>query len=56
MENKPFEQYFQIPYGTIYIKVVAGTIYYVQTELIKKGKTWEVMEKFNPVIPIEKPC
>jgi hypothetical protein len=48
------EEYFKIPFGTIYLKVVAGTIYSLQRELVKEGKDWIIIEKLEEVKPIEK--
>lgn len=39
------EKYFKIPYGTIYFKLVNGTIFSVQKELIKDKKDWKVITK-----------
>jgi len=50
-------EYFNIPYGTIYLKVVAGSIFSVQRELIKTGvdnDDWKVVETETPLTPIIK--
>ena len=46
------EKYFKIPFGTVYLKVVAGTIFAMQRELAKEGKDWIIIEKLEEVKPI----
>jgi hypothetical protein len=48
------EKYFKIPYGTIYLKVVAGTIYSVQKDLIKTEEDWKIIYKEVPLQPYTK--
>ena len=43
------DQYLKMPYGTLYLKLVAGTIYTVQKDLIKEDKDWIIIEKLSPL-------
>jgi hypothetical protein len=43
------DEYLKVPYGTIYIKVVGGTIYSVTKSMIKDGEDWIVIENLTPL-------
>ena len=49
------DQYLKIPYGTMYLQIVGGTMYAVTPSLVKEGSDWLVIEQLRPLEFEEEP-